>query len=82
MALRWYSDGKLWQMLLWRYKMINLQASENTYDFTFGLVSAISLMGLLISCKVCQAVTMIKKGMFYLELVRNAIILSSVTSAN
>lgn len=62
--------------------MINLQASENTYNFTFGLVSAISLMGLLISCKVHQAVTMIKKGLFYLELVRNAIILSSVTSAN
>lgn len=35
-------------MLLWRYKMINLQASENTYDLAFGLVSVISLMGLLI----------------------------------
>lgn len=28
--------------------MINLQASENTYDLAFGLVSVISLMGLLI----------------------------------
>lgn len=28
--------------------MINLQASENTYDLGFGLVSVISLMGLLI----------------------------------
>lgn len=28
------------------YEMINLQASENTYDLGFGLVSVISLMGL------------------------------------
>lgn len=57
MALRLCSDRKLWQMLLWRYKMINLQASENTYDFAFGLVSVISLMGLLISCNVHQAIS-------------------------
>lgn len=28
--------------------MINLQASENTYNLAFALVSVISLMGLLI----------------------------------
>lgn len=37
--------------------MINLQASENTYDFTFGPVSVISLMGLLISCNAHQAIS-------------------------
>lgn len=56
-ALRLYSDGQLWWIFLWRHKMINPQASENTYDLAFGPVSVISLMSLLISCNVHQAVS-------------------------
>lgn len=55
-ALRLCRDGKLW-MLLQRYNMINLQASENTYDLAFGLVSVVSLRGLLITHNAHQAVS-------------------------
>lgn len=56
MALRLCRDGKLW-MLLQRYNMINLQASENTYDLAFGLVSVVSLRGLLITHNAHQAIS-------------------------